>query len=120
MSEPGITFTKFGDPLVNDGWEDNVEYDFELTYTANSIEIFIQGGTGTFATQQQIYDLNIGDLPAGTFPGDVFPSGRFGFYNNSQEDVRYRSFTAVIPEPTAVLPITVAIAGLFGRRRRRN
>ena len=34
-------------------------------------------------------------MPLGTFPGDEFPSGRFGFYNHSQSDVRYESFEAL-------------------------
>ncbi len=56
------------------GWRDQVEYEFELSYFRDRIRIAIDGRT--------IFDL----------PGSFQP-GRFGFYNYSQEQVRYRSFT---------------------------
>ncbi len=90
-----LDVTQLGTPLVNAGWVHNVDYDFELIYQQTKIEIHIEGGTGTFATKQKVFDVDIGDLPAGTFPGDVFPDGRFGFYNHSQPRVRYESFTQV-------------------------
>jgi len=92
-SDASITLTSFGSPLVNAGWADNTVYDFRLIYGTDRIEIYIEGGTGVFATEQKIFDVGIGDLPAGTFAGDQFPDGRFGFYNHSQQSVRYRSFT---------------------------
>jgi hypothetical protein len=101
MSDADIEITELGVPLVNAGWEDNVVYEFELVYTETQIQIYIQGGAGTFAERQLVFDINIADLPSGTFDGDVFPSGRFGFYNFSQATVRYVGFTAlteVIPE----------------------
>lgn len=100
-SDANIEITELGTPLVNDGWEDNVVYEFELVYTATNIQIYMQGGDNTFADRQLIFDIDIADLPSGTFDGDVFPNGRFGFYNFSQASVRYVGFTAlteVIPE----------------------
>jgi hypothetical protein len=87
-----ITFTSLGTPLVNAGWQDNQTYAFDLVYQQANIEIYIQGGTGAFVTKQKIFDVDINDH-LGVFTGNVFPSGRFGFYNYSQEDVRYTSFT---------------------------
>jgi len=59
---------------ANKGWQDNTEYTFELVYQASRIKISIDGAT--------IFDVT----------GD-FPAGRFGFYNYSQQSVRYQSFT---------------------------
>ncbi|MEZ4713144.1 MAG: hypothetical protein R3A44_38500 [Caldilineaceae bacterium] len=57
------------------GWSRNVEYDFELDYSATHIRIRING--------QPIFDL----------AGD-FKAGRFGFYNYSQQEVRYKNFSS--------------------------
>jgi|GEM_PF-1737301 len=73
---PGPEFqvlaTDFG---TDKGWLDLTDHDFELIYQRNRIKISIDGRT--------IFDL----------PG-TFEPGRFGFYNFSQAQVRYRSFTA--------------------------
>ena len=87
-----LDLTQLGSPLVNAGWQDNQVYAFDLVYQQTKIEIYIQGGTGAFATKQKVYDVDIADH-LGLFPGDVFPDGRFGFYNHSQASVRYSSFT---------------------------
>jgi len=92
-SDASMTCTSLGAPLANAGWADNTVYEFELSYQESDIEIYIQGGSGTFATRQKIFDVSISDLPGGTFEGDVFPEGRFGFYNHSQSSVRYRGFS---------------------------
>lgn len=74
------------------GWADNTWYDFDLLYTQNRIKVDITGGTGVFATGATVFDLA---------PADVglteFTTGKFGFYNHSQEDVRYESFTLTEP-----------------------
>ncbi len=57
------------------GWSRNTDYDFELRYSATRLQIFING--------QPLFDL----------AGDFQP-GRFGFYNYSQERVRYKNFSA--------------------------
>jgi RHS repeat-associated protein len=66
-----VLATNFG---TDKGWARNIDHDFELNYTDTRIQIFIDG--------QQIFDL------AGNFQ-----AGRFGFYNYSQEKVRYKNFT---------------------------
>ena len=103
IGDSNLEVLSFGTPLVNDGWQDNVVYEFELVYTQTEIQIFIQGGNSTFATQQLIFEVDIADLPMGTFANDEFPSGRFGFYNHSQSSVRYESFEAL----TEVLPDSI-------------
>jgi len=55
-------------------WNHQTAYDFELIYTSTSIIVSIDGDT--------IFNEN-----------GCFEPGRFGFYNNSQEDVRYSNFT---------------------------
>jgi hypothetical protein len=90
-----LEVTQLGTPLVNAGWQDNVVYEFDLVYTESQIQIYMQGGTGPFMDRQLIFDVNVADVPSGTFAGDVFPSGRFGFYNFSQSTVRYVGFTAL-------------------------
>ena len=80
------------DLLIEDvpaaGWEYNTLYTYELRYTADSVRVQIQGGTGTYATPQTIFDVSAADVGLTSFP-----SGRFGFYNNSQAGVRYAGFS---------------------------
>jgi len=74
------------------GWADNTEYDFDLLYTDSRIKVDIAGGTGEFAGGLTVFDLS---------PADVgftqFETGQFGFYNHSQPNVRYESFTLTEP-----------------------
>ena len=70
------------------GWEDSQVYDFTLLYQSDRIKIDIQGGTGPFVTKQTIFDITPADVGEASFP-----SGQFGFYNYSQQAVRYQSFT---------------------------
>ena len=70
--EYDVLATDFG---AGKGWRRNVDYDFELTYTANRIRITIN--------EEEIFNVT-----------GVFPTGRFGFYNFSQEQVRYSDFSS--------------------------
>ena len=56
------------------GWNDNQWYDFELQYFTDRITVLIDNET--------IFSVN-----------GNFPAGRFGFFNQSQEDVRYELIT---------------------------
>lgn len=56
------------------GWNQNVDYEIEVTYTINRAIILVDGDT--------IFDVV-----------DCFEPGRFGFYNYSQEQVYYSDFT---------------------------
>lgn len=60
------------------GWLLGQTYAFSLTYTPSLIQISVDGNVIFSETSTQA--------------GVVFPSGRFGFYNYSQADVRYADF----------------------------
>lgn len=57
------------------GWTENVDHTFQAIYEADRLRVSVDGAL--------IFDVS-----------GSFPTGRFGFYNLSQERVRYRSFTA--------------------------
>lgn len=87
------------------GWQDNVEYAFELTYQDNLLTVVIDGG---LFNDETIFSL------AGTYS-----AGSFGFYNFSQANVRYAGITEVVAPPTGVpLPGSLVLvgAGLLGFR----
>ena len=83
------------------GWQDNAVYTFELLYQTNRIRIRISSSDdAAFSTPTTIFDVTPSDVGLASFP-----DGRFGFYNYSQDPVRYTGFT------TNNVP-TVAINGL--------
>ena len=67
-----VLATDFGN---DKGWFDNTEHNFELVYNSDRIRVIIDG--------RLIFDVE-----------GSFEAGRFGFYNYSQAQVRYRSFTS--------------------------
>ncbi|MBX3679354.1 MAG: PEP-CTERM sorting domain-containing protein [Rhodocyclaceae bacterium] len=89
------------------GWADNTEYAFDLVFTATNIQVKVNGAT----------ELNVD----GTF-GD----GSFGFYNYSQQSVRYSALQEdIVPDPDNTVPEPSSLAllgfGLFaaaGLRKR--
>lgn len=94
------TATTFG----NIGWADNTQYLFEIIFTANNIQVSVDG--------VQQFNVN-----------GTFEDGSFGFYNFSQEKVRYAGITEdtapPIPVPSAVWLFSSAI-GLLGWMRRKT
>ena len=97
--------------LGSTGWQDNITYDFDLTFRSDLIEVFVDGSkelsiTGTFA------------------------DGGFGFYNYSQANVRYAGLTqstlpptdpdTVIPVPASLPLLLGAIGAITGLKRRRQ
>ena len=91
-----IFATNYGE---DKGWEAQTDHDFSLLYQTDRIKIDIDGET--------IFDIS-----------GEFESGHFGFYNNSQANVRYSSFTQEetppekVPEPPSML--SLALLGLAG------
>lgn len=83
------------------GWKNKTIYEFNLTYLNDRITIKIDGET--------IFDIS----------GNSYPSGYFGFYNFSQPNVTYQSFTQ-IPEPASISLIFLGLSGLFLKRRLRK
>ena len=87
VSSYGVTELQRGTTLGNTGWEQNKEYNFDITFTSNKVEVFVNSNL----------ELSI----SGTFQ-----DGSFGFYNYSQPDVLYsaidESTLPPVPLPGAV------------------
>jgi hypothetical protein len=87
-------------------WKEFTTYDFELLHTPGSIAIQVKDGPTTLLSE--------------TIMDATFSSGRFGFYNYSQDSVEYRGFTNTpLPEPTSLAFLETAAVLLPWTRRRR-
>ncbi|MEM7253093.1 MAG: PEP-CTERM sorting domain-containing protein [Pseudomonadota bacterium] len=84
--------------LGDTGWDDLTPYEFSIVFTADLIEVAVDGMTELSIT-----------------PGDVpgissFDDGSFGFYNYSQPNVRYNAIAqvdcAITPDDPACVHIT--------------
>lgn len=97
--------------LGSTGWADNVEYEFTINFTANSLQVLVDG----------VEEFNF--LAADVGDGTAFNGGNFAFYNYSQGSVRYSAVTQdvfAVSEPGTIAVVVVGLIGLGAIRRRKR
>lgn len=98
----GVDQLARGSTLGNTGWADFVEYNFRFIYTPTNLKVYVD----------DVLQIDV---------NGAFPDGRLGFYNFSQDTVRYSAFTidaAPTPEPTTLVLVGLALAAIGASRRR--
>jgi hypothetical protein len=97
------------------GWLDKKLYNFHLDFNliAGQFTIIVKDGSN------ELWNVTVNDA--------TFSSGQFGFYNFSQENVRYAGFEQTggvvvdpVPEPATMILFGTGLAGLLGARFKRK
>lgn len=105
LSGAGVNLlgTDYGTTINDRGWLDNEIYQFKLDFTDSRIVIDIAGET--------IFDVT-----------GSFDSGRFGFYNYSQQEAVYGNLNITnissIPTPAPLALLGLGLLGLWWQKRR--
>ena len=112
---PGVNEIRRATNLGGTGWVDLVEYDFDIQFTANLIEVSVNG----------MKELSITAVDAGL---SAFDSGAFAFYNQSQSQVLYSQIdlnptvlpVPAVPEPAGMVvwSLLACLAGVTNWRRK--
>ena len=99
--------------LANAGWVGGITYNFDITHTANLIEVRVNNSL----------ELSVTAAQAGV---SEFTDGAFGFYNNSQSGVSYSSIErrivdeTQVPGPSTLAIFALGIAGLLARQSKKS
>ncbi len=83
--QDGVVELARGRTLGDKGWQENTTYHFKLIFNANNIQVYVNNAL----------EMNI---------SGSFANGRFGFYNYSQEQVRYSAITTQPAPPSSNKP----------------
>ena len=96
-TSPNILHIDYSD--VFGGWKDNVKYTMKLDLSYDNIKFYIKEASEDVSKYVKIFDVDAttklyDEGVAEVHEGDeyYFPSGRFGFYNLSQDYVEYSNF----------------------------
>lgn len=108
--EGGVNEVARATNLGSSGWADNTSYLFDLVFTSNLIEVYVDN----------ILELSVTAAQAGV---SQFNDGAFGFYNYSQSRVLYAGITesqvtTTVPEPSVIALMGFGIFGIGLIRRK--
>ncbi len=101
-SSMGVTELQRGATLGSTGWEYDIDYDFDITFTPNLIEVYVNNNLELSITGS-------------------FNDGSFGFYNYSQANVLYSAIDEnVVPIPGAVWLFGPGLGALFFAKKKKG
>ena len=105
----GVHEVQSGFNFGSTGWEPKTEYSYDLTFTSDLIEMYLDGNL----------ELSLTPAAVGL---TTFADGAFGFYNNSQKQAYYSldgvANISEVPLPAAAWLFAPVVAGVFGLKSR--